>query len=44
MTPLTVFFAPLKSSKTEFVINDALPAAKEFGYNSIITVNFSQNK
>lgn len=44
MTPLTVFFAPLESGKTEFVINDVLPAAKEFGYSSIITVNFSQNK
>ena len=44
MTPLTVFFAPLESGKTEFVINDVLPAAKEFGYDSIITVNFSQNK
>jgi hypothetical protein len=44
MTPLTVFFAPLESGKTEFVIKDVLPAAKEFGYDSIITVNFSQNK
>lgn len=43
MTPTTVLFAPRKSGKTEFVMLDVLPQAKELGYIDIV-VDFWDDK